>query len=112
MLELYRECSGVLVLLNQTVQPSGQTVALQGMSCECPVILTATKGLWDPTNILTTENCILVKPNSKKDVVSAIQDIGSNPGKYAELGRRARSTVVEKYSAERFAETMWELLIE
>lgn len=43
---LYQNAIAVVIPLKQTLQPSGQSVALQAMACGTSVIMTKTKGLW------------------------------------------------------------------
>lgn len=106
MREWYQNCAAVLVLLNETVQPSGQTVALQGMSCGRPVILTKTKGLWDRNLIRDRVNCLLVKPRSKNEVISVIRSIVRDSKQYEGVGFEARKTVCSHYSAKQFSENL------
>ena len=40
-----------IIPLNNTLQPSGQSVALQSMSVGTPVLITKTIGFWDKTNM-------------------------------------------------------------
>ena len=43
-------------------QPSGQSVTLQASACARPVVLSRTRGLWDPDRLRDGENVLLVPP--------------------------------------------------
>ncbi len=44
---IYSRALGVIVPLKQTIQPSGQSVALQSIACSTPVIMARNEGFWD-----------------------------------------------------------------
>ena len=60
----YNNAKLVIIPLIETIQPSGQSVCLQAMSCKKPVIMTNTIGLWDKEKLIHKENIYLVSPNS------------------------------------------------
>ena len=45
--EIYAESFVSIIPLKDSIQPSGQSVALQSMSMNIPVIITKTKGFWE-----------------------------------------------------------------
>ena len=64
--DLYEHASMTILPLKDTLQPSGQSVALQSMSMGTPVMLTETKGLWDLKNLKNNKNIFLMKENNVK----------------------------------------------
>ena len=48
-LTLYHDADLTIIPLIDTLQPSGQSVALQSIVCGTPVLITKTSGFWDPT---------------------------------------------------------------
>ena len=45
--KIYGECRFTILPLREAIQPSGQSVTLQSISCGTPVLITKTKGFWD-----------------------------------------------------------------
>jgi glycosyltransferase involved in cell wall biosynthesis len=60
--DLYRRAACVVTPLHDSLQPSGQSVTLQAMACGTPVVLTKTRGLWNPAHLRDGENIRLVPP--------------------------------------------------
>ena len=67
-----------LLPLKNSLQPSGQSVALQSMSCGTPVIITKTQGFWEPDLFSNYEDIIFVDKNNIESVENNIEggDIG------------------------------------
>lgn len=104
--ELYRQCDLVVVPLRDVWQPSGCSVTLQAMACGKPVILTATRGLWDPTLLRSGHNCVLVPPADKTALADAIDMLMADPKMRARIGAAARKTAVEEFDVERMDSTV------
>lgn len=100
---LYYESSFVIVPLKDSLQPSGQSVALQAMACGKAVILTRTRGLWEPEYMLHGENCWLVEPNNPEQLSEAIRHLGNNPKEVKRLGNNAKRLVELRYKSKDFA---------
>lgn len=59
--EVYKDSKFVIIPLKETSQPSGQSVALQAMSCQRAVIISDTEGFWDRKKFIHDKNIVLVK---------------------------------------------------
>ena len=89
---LYRRAACVVTPLHDTLQPSGQSVTLQAMACGAPVVLTHTRGLWNPAVLRDGENLRLVKVGDSGDLSAAVRGILADPiaaDRLAEAGRRS-----------------------
>lgn len=96
--DFYRNARFVVVPLHESMQPCGQSTVLQAMACEKAVILTTTSGLWDHVVMEHGVNCILVPPGDLAALNAAIDRLLAHPEEAAQIGVRARQTVLEHYS--------------
>ncbi len=101
---LYRRAACVVVPLKPTVQPSGQSVALQAMACEKPVILTRTAGLWESRNLRDGENIRFVPPGDHRRLSEALTEILKDQGIRSRLGREGRRYVMAHARIDYFAQ--------
>jgi len=80
----------VIVPLRDTLQPSGQSAALQAMACGRPVVMSANRGCWDGEMLRRHEACLLVPPGDAGALANAISILlGDTPAAEA-MGARAR----------------------
>jgi glycosyltransferase involved in cell wall biosynthesis len=91
--ELYRGALGVVVPLVDTLQPSGQSVTLQAMACAKAVVLTETKGLWNPGLLNNDENCILVPAADASEMKRVITRLLNESQWRTRIGLSALETV-------------------
>jgi glycosyltransferase involved in cell wall biosynthesis len=75
---LYRRAACVVTPLHDSLQPSGQSVTLQAMACGAPVVLTKTRGLWDPAAMRDGETLRLVAPGQPHELAAAVRAILQN----------------------------------
>ena len=59
--KLYRDAKLTIIPLVNTLQPSGQSVALQSMSQGTPVFISKTKGFWEPDSFKNNEHLIFLE---------------------------------------------------
>lgn len=93
--EFYKKARLTILPIKNTLQPSGQSVALQSMSMGVPVIITETDGFWDFTNFINNKNILFVENNKvatwKKKIIenyenlNLLEDISSNSRKTIEI---------------------------
>jgi glycosyltransferase involved in cell wall biosynthesis len=107
--ELYRSASVVVVPVEDVPQPSGQSVALQAMACERPVVLTRTRGLWAPDALRDGENVSLVPPADASALAAATRALLEDEARARAIGVAARETVVREATLERFARRLEEI---
>lgn len=99
--DLYRRAACVVTPLHDTLQPSGQSVTLQAMACGAPVVLTHTRGLWNPTALRDGHNVRLIPPANPPELAKAVANIlrGRTPG----LGSAGREYVLAEATIAGFA---------
>lgn len=107
--ELYRNAACVIVPLKETLQPSGQSVTLQAMSCGRPVILTRTMGLWKQDMLEHGRNVLFAKAGMPGELADHLRLLSSNPELAKTIGKAARNTVLAQATIGRFSEQMEEL---
>jgi len=66
-----------IIPLKQSLQPSGQSVALQSMSMHIPVMISLTKGFWDEDLFEDEKNIYFIK-NGIEEWVSKIENLHKN----------------------------------
>jgi hypothetical protein len=70
---LYQRAACVVVPLEECIQPSGQSVAMQAMMCGAPVVHTKTAGWWGAGVIRDQIDMELVAPGDGKAMACAIK---------------------------------------
>lgn len=101
--ELYRRALAVVVPLEDSIQPSGQSVALQAMACGRPVILTRTRGLWTGEDFTDGRDLLLVEPGDADALRRALQRLLDAPALREQIGSTAREAVLRGGRIEAFA---------
>lgn len=101
--KLYQEAMLVVTPLQDSVQPSGQSVCLQAMACGKPVVLTKTSGLWSQEIMRDGENVFLVPPGDLEALHQAVSQLIASPEVRENLGKNARCTVCDKADISLFA---------
>ena len=101
---LYQRARVVVVPIQPTNQPSGQSVTLQAMACGCPVVLTETEGLWSHEQMEDGRNVLLVRPGDSAHLASRVNELIESEELAGRLGKAGRESVENSGSVERFAE--------
>lgn len=99
----YREAAVVVVPLEDAIQPSGQSVALQAMACGRPVILTRTAGLWTGDDFLDREHLVLVPASDPAALRREIEMTSRDAAWRERMGGAAREAVRERGTMKAFA---------
>jgi glycosyltransferase involved in cell wall biosynthesis len=100
--DLYQVAACVLVPLRESLQPSGQSVAMQAMMCGAPVVITKTQGWWGNEVIRDGKEVWLVSPENAEELAAAIQ--ASISPVCLLTGRN--SLLAAKWTAQGFAERL------
>lgn len=101
--ELYRGAAVVVVPVSESIQPSGQSVALQAMACGRPVVLSRTSGLWTGEDFSDGEHLVLADCGSVDALARAVQTLLNQPRESELLARSARARAVERGDISGFA---------
>lgn len=107
---LYQKSTLTILPIKETYQPSGQSVALQSMSCGTPVLITKTKGFWDMENFVNNKNIFFLEENNLDKWENSIRNILSDPAKLKSVSENCRSLIVERYNLEKFNKKLEKLL--
>lgn len=107
--DLYRRAAVVVVPLAESLQPSGQSVALQAMACGAPVVLTKTRGLWTGEDFVEGREILMASPSDARKLRHIIEGCLGDPAGMRELGKRARERVCERGSIGNFASRLLEI---
>jgi glycosyltransferase involved in cell wall biosynthesis len=102
--ELYQRARAVVVPLQASNQPSGQSVTLQAMACGAPVVLTRTEGLWSHEQMVEDRNVLFVSPGDSLKLAGCVQGLIADSRMIKRLGRAGRETVEQSGSIELFAD--------
>jgi glycosyltransferase involved in cell wall biosynthesis len=100
--DLYQASACVVVPLRESLQPSGQSVAMQAMMCGAPVAITKTSGWWGSNVIRDGKEVTLVSSENLEELAEAIQRIVSSG---SELNGR-NSLLAAKWTTQGFAERL------
>lgn len=100
--DLYSGAALVIIPLQESLQPSGQSVSLQAMACGCPVAITNTSGLWDPLLMRNGDTCILVTQGIS-EFLETIDQLADKKKLFADIGHNARQLVVDHHDGEMYA---------
>lgn len=107
--DFYRKSKMVILPIKQTLQPSGQSVCLQAMSCGKPVIISDYKGFWDPNKIKNNVHLIISEHNIDS-FVENIKNLNNNKEKIKKISHHARKLVKNKYNIILFTEKLIKII--
>lgn len=84
---MYNKSKVSLVPLNNTVQPSGQSVSLQSLSVGIPVIISDTKGNWFNGEKISSEFIYTAKQNTIENWDQLIKNIYQESNDYVKISK-------------------------
>ncbi|WP_319468955.1 glycosyltransferase family 4 protein [uncultured Pseudodesulfovibrio sp.] len=106
MRKYYQNAHAVVLPIEDTLQPSGQSVALQAMACGKPVVISDFPGFWERGAYRDGEDIILVQPKNSQAMINALQKL-TDDSTYAEkVGTNARKLALKHFTIERFADNV------
>lgn len=91
--------------INETLQPSGQSVALQSMALKLPVLISETSGFWDKDIFKHNEN-ILFLNNNIDEWSNAINSLLLDKNKINLISNNAYELISEEYNLDKFIEKL------
>ena len=106
LVNLYSKARITLIPLKNSLQPSGQSVALQSMSMMTPVIISKTDGFWDSEHFSHKKNIYFTQENTLEEWSSAINDLEENDLLYKDLTENARSLINMEFNCLAFGKKL------
>ena len=82
MKDYYLNSELTIIPLKDSLQPSGQSVGMQSLSCGTPILVTETDGFWGDENFKNNLGINFVSKNSTNSWVDSIYKILENKSKY------------------------------
>ncbi len=108
--EIYAKSKLTIIPIKNTLQPSGQSVALQSYMSKTPVLITKTKGFWDYKEFKDNENIYFIEKNELDYWTNKIKSILNNQ-KHAQKVSLAGYDVVKKnYNLHKFYEGLKKII--
>lgn len=65
--KIIKQSHGLILPIKNTLQPSGQSVALQAIACKRPVAISNYDGFWDKEKMIGNKNCFLMDQNADEE---------------------------------------------
>ena len=99
---LYDNAKITIVPLKEGLQPSGQSVTLQSMATETPVIITKTRGFWSQDDFIHKENIYFTQSNDLEVWKKAIDSLYEDKDMYQSISINSRNLIERKYNSDYF----------
>ena len=99
---LYDNAKITIVPLKEGLQPSGQSVTLQSMATETPVIITKTRGFWSQDDFIHKENIYFTHSNDLEVWKNAIDSLYEDKDMYQSISSNSRNLIERKYNSDYF----------
>ena len=90
-----------------SIQPSGQSVSLQSMSMNTPVIITKTEGFWDSKYFVHKKIFTLLKKYNF-NWQNAISELINDENMYNSISANARKIIEEEFNVQNFSKKLYE----
>jgi len=107
---LYNKSSLTIIPINESLQPSGQSVALQSMSMGVPVIITKTDGFWEPGIYINEKNIIFAEKNDIEEWTKKIYSVLNDEEQYKQISISAKKSVHKNNNLENFNNELLKIL--
>ena len=107
---MYSQSKLTIIPLKNSLQPSGQSVALQSMSMNTPVIITQTDGFWDVENFKHKENIYFIDKNKVSDWEIAIEELENDEKIYQKIQINAKSLIDQKFNTLEFGKNLFNIV--
>ena len=99
---LYQKSKITIIPLVESLQPSGQSVALQSMSVGTPVFISKTKGFWDFSKFINMKNIILMENNDLDSWIKTIDTLYKDEVTLLKIAKSAKDNVKKEFDIQHF----------
>lgn len=108
--KFYSDSRITILPIKNTKQPSGQSVTLQSMSMNTPVIISNIDGFWDKQSFINGEHIIFVNENTIENWEKAIIDLYTDEKKLNLLATKGMSLIQQNYNLHTFNKKVFDVL--
>ena len=108
--ELYENAKITILPLNDSLQPSGQSVTLQSMSMGVPVVITKTSGFWDFSSYIDNQNIIFMKNNEIDEWVNKINYLNNNQNLLNKISIQGEEVIKNKFNLESYGDQLSKII--
>ena len=107
----YENALLTIVPLKESLQPSGQSVALQSMAMSTPVLITKTTGFWDKDRFINNENIIFLESNNLDEWILKIQNLLLDTELTKKIGTNSRKIIEDHYDIDIFNKNLEKIVL-
>jgi len=108
--DIYKSSLLTIIPLVDSLQPSGQSVALQSILCGTPVIISKTKGFWDLDLFQDNRNILFVEGSDLKRWLSVINKAVSDKERLKLLSFNGLNTASKNYNLQILKKELYKLI--
>mgnify|MGYP001296942387 FL=1 len=108
--EIYNNAILTIIPLKDSLQPSGQSVALQSMSSGTPVMISKTSGFWDFDHFTNLENIVFIEDNSVKNWCMQINSLIKDPNTLKAIANNGLHTIKNYFNLEIFDYKVFDII--
>mgnify|MGYP001182827964 FL=1 len=109
--KFYSQSFLTILPIKNTIQPSGQSVALQSMATGTPVLISKFDGFWEKDIFINDKNIFFIEHFKYDDWAKLIRILNKNPQLIEKVSLNGKDLIKNKYNLETFV-TKIEKLIE
>ena len=110
--DLYSGSRICIIPLLESSQPSGQSVSLQAMSMEVPVIISKTSGFWDKEDFVDEKNIYFINENDINHWVKKIEELYYDKEKLDKVSKNAKELIKSKYNLNVFDKRLKKYIVD
>ena len=108
--KIYSQSRLTILPLKETIQPSGQSVALQSICSGTPVMITKTEGFWDSSKYKNKENIFFINDNSIDCWIEYIDKVYFNVALLEKISKNGIELIKKEYYLDKFNKRLLRLL--
>lgn len=109
--KLYSESIFTILPLKSSVQPSGQSVALQSMSIGTPVLISKTEGFWDNDNFIDQEDIFFIDDDNCKSWLRTINKLTNSKPLLKMISHNSKTKVRNDLNNQVFFENLLKYIV-
>ena len=107
----YQSSKIVLIPTKNVFQPSGQSVALQAMSCGKTVLMSKTKGIFNKKKLKNMKNIVFFEVGSSHSMNKKITLLLNDKSLRKNIGKLARNTVIKNFTVNHMSYCLKKIII-